>query len=71
MIMIGDYDANGFLSFLVAHALATNPALMEAVQNKLNGLVGKTSGYIERYAVNLEFFVKFLAHKYVIYQQIW
>ena len=33
--------------FLVAHALANNPALMEAVQNKLNGLVGKTSGYVE------------------------
>merc|ERR1711872_524844 len=32
---------------MFANAIASNPALMQAVQNKLNGLVGKSSGYIE------------------------
>lgn len=32
---------------MFANAIANNPALMQAVQSKLSGLVGKSSGYIE------------------------
>ena len=36
------------LIFVVAQSLAANPLLLQAVQDRLNGLVGASSGYIEK-----------------------
>ncbi|XP_065070800.1 nucleosome assembly protein 1-like 1 [Rhopilema esculentum] len=65
-----DADAPSFNEQAVAHALATNPALMEAVQNKLNGLVGAASGYIESLPASVKRRVNALKNIQVEYAHI-
>eukprot|EP00794_Sanderia_malayensis_P018216 gene18216-20034_t len=67
----GDADAESAnAQALFANAIASNPALMQAVQDKLNGLVGKSSGYIENLPEPVKKRVNYLKNLQVEYINI-
>jgi len=63
-------DANVNAQAMFANAIANNPALMQAVQDKLNGLVGKSSGYIESLPEPVKKRVNYLKNLQVEYVNI-